>query len=184
MDKQLETDIRFLRIAKEVGLSSKCLSRKVGAIIVQNGSIVSEGRNGPPRRVKHCNERPSKFYLCLDKNEPYTTIENEIVLYFKQCPRKSLGYKSGEGLHLCLAQHGEENAINQAAMNGVSTKDGTLYAYVGQVCKSCAGSIINAGIKRLVYLQGPVYDNYTETILKESGITVVTIDKELVDAVQ
>ena len=53
---QLQWDLYYLRIAKTVSENSKCLSRKIGAVLVKDNSIISTGYNGPPRGVKHCNE--------------------------------------------------------------------------------------------------------------------------------
>ncbi len=169
-------DIYFLRIAKEVSKNSKCLSRQIGSVLVKDKSIVSTGYNGPARGIKHCNERTAKFYFELDNQKP------RIINYWdKQCPRKSLDYKSGQGLHLCQAGHAERNALIQAAKHGIATNGASLYCYCGQVCKDCAIEIVNAGISELVYLEGTPYDRYSETILKESGITIRQINKDLLN---
>ncbi|MDQ2985264.1 MAG: dCMP deaminase family protein [Armatimonadota bacterium] len=49
-----------------------------------------------------------------------------------------------------LAAHAEQNAIAQAAANGVSCEGATLFVTC-QPCSSCAKIIINSGIKRVVY---------------------------------
>lgn len=170
---QKEWDKYFLRIAREVSKNSKCLSRKIGAVLVKDKNIISTGYNGPAKGVKHCNERNMDFYANLDKRG---YVINE---YLINCPRKVLGYKSGEGLHLCQAGHAERNALIQAAKHGISTKDATLYCYCGQICKECVIEIINADVKELVYLAGSdVYDKYAGTLLEESGITIRTVNKE------
>jgi hypothetical protein len=38
--------------------------------------------------------------------------------------------------------------------------------------------MINAGVKELIYLQGPPYDQYADVILNESGIVVRRIDEK------
>ena len=87
-------DLYFLRLAKEVASNSKCLSRKIGAVLVKNKAVVSTGYNGPARGMKHCDERDLKFYLALEGNEP-----DELLGNASKCPRRELGYKSGEGFH-------------------------------------------------------------------------------------
>ena len=47
----------FLGICDKVAENSKCLSRKIGAVMVKDKSILSTGYNGPPRGVTHCGER-------------------------------------------------------------------------------------------------------------------------------
>lgn len=174
--KQLESDIRFLKIAKLIGESSKCLSRKIGSILVRENCIVSEGRNGPPRGTKHCNERKLQFYSNLNESNYKSSIID--VSIENKCPRRIFNYKSGEGLHLCCAQHSEENVINQAARNGISTLGAFLYAYCCLPCSKCMGSIINAGIKEVICLKvRPDYDTYSRVLTEESGILLREIDE-------
>lgn len=47
-------------------------------------------------------------------------------------------------------EHAERNAIYNAALIGVSTKDCTIYITSEAPCADCARGIINAGIKRVV----------------------------------
>lgn len=49
-----------------------------------------------------------------------------------------------------LAAHAEQNAIAQAAANGVSCEGATVYVTC-QPCSGCAKMMINAGIKRVVF---------------------------------
>lgn len=49
-----------------------------------------------------------------------------------------------------LAAHAEQNAICQAALNGVSTQGATVYITC-QPCNVCAKMLINAGITRVVF---------------------------------
>jgi dCMP deaminase len=177
-NKQLLKDLYFLRIAKEVSKASKCMSRQIGSVLVKEGCIISTGYNGAASGIKHCNERPLSFYLKLDGEQFKDT---DISIYRRDCPRKMLGYESGEGLHLCQASHSEANTIIQAAKNGICTLGSNLYCFCGEVCKNCAITIINAGIKELIYLKSDkVYDNYSGIILKESNIKIRLIDPNLI----
>lgn len=159
-------DIYFLNIAKEISKNSKCLSRKIGAVLVKDNAIVSTGYNGPARGVKYCDERDSDFYNSLND------LSHQSHEFSKNiCPRKQYGFKSGKGLHMCQAGHAERNALIQACRNGVSTKDTTLYCYCERPCKDCMVEIINAGISELVFLKkNYYYDKYSEILLKESNI--------------
>lgn len=47
-EKQLKYDTAYLRMAKEWGSLSYCKRRQVGAIIVKNRMIISDGYNGTP----------------------------------------------------------------------------------------------------------------------------------------
>ncbi len=170
-------DLYFLRIAREVSKRSKCMSRQIGAVLVKDNAIISTGYNGPARGMKHCNERNITFYNGLKPETPYEY--NEPESFPDICPRRIYNYKSGEGLHLCQAGHAERNALIQAARNGVSTKETTLYCYCCRPCKDCMIEIINAGISTLVYLiVDKDYDPYSATLLNESDI-ITRVYKEM-----
>jgi dCMP deaminase len=47
-DKQRRYDLAYLRMAKEWAQLSHCLRKQVGALIVRDGMIVSDGYNGTP----------------------------------------------------------------------------------------------------------------------------------------
>ena len=47
-EKKEKYDKAYLRIAKEWGNLSYCQRKKVGAIIVKNKMIISDGYNGTP----------------------------------------------------------------------------------------------------------------------------------------
>ncbi|MDG1797493.1 MAG: dCMP deaminase family protein [Flavobacteriales bacterium] len=48
IDKQLRYDLAYLKMALEWGKLSHCTRKKVGAIIVKNRMIISDGFNGAP----------------------------------------------------------------------------------------------------------------------------------------
>ena len=48
MEKQTKYDIVYLKMAKEWSNLSHCERKKVGALIVKNGMIISDGYNGTP----------------------------------------------------------------------------------------------------------------------------------------
>jgi dCMP deaminase len=175
----MNKDIYFLKIAQQVSKASKCLSRQIGSVLVKEGCIVSTGYNGPARGVKHCNERPASHYCWLEDRDSCLGH----LWDYKICPRRNLGYQSGEGLHLCQASHSERNAILQAAKNGISTNHTILYAYCPLPCKDCCIEIVNAGIKEIVCLKGNSYDKYSKVILTEANIVVREIDRSLVDEI-
>ncbi len=72
--------------------------------------------------------------------------------------------------HCIRALHAEQNAILQAAMNGVSTRGATVYVTC-QPCNHCAKMIINAGIERVVF-QGDYPDEFALELFAEAGIVL------------
>lgn len=140
-------DQYFMNIVELVKERSTCLRREVGAVIVKDKRILTSGYNGAPAGCMHCEEIG--------------------------CLREQLNVPSGERHELCRASHAEQNAIVQAAMYGVSIKDGTIYV-TAQPCVICSKLIINSGIKRVVY-RGDYPDELSMQLLLEAGIEVVRI---------
>lgn len=145
-------DEYFMELAYMASSRSTCLSRHVGAIIVKDKSIISTGYNGPASGVKHC-------------------------IDLGGCIRRSKkDYKSGAYLDLCPASHAEQNAIALAARNGTSTKDATIYV-TDFPCKDCMNSIINSGIKKIVF-EGDYDASLSKRIAKEAKIEIIQFKKE------
>ena len=65
-EKKEKYDKAYLRIAKEWGNLSYCQRKKVGAIIVKDKMIISDGYNGTPSGFENCCEDESgttKWYV-------------------------------------------------------------------------------------------------------------------------
>ncbi len=74
----------------------------------------------------------------------------------KVCSRKDKG--SLEESSSCRGVHAEANCIIQAALHGVSTEGATIYV-THFPCMSCAKMLVNAKIKRIVYINDYDMDN-------------------------
>lgn len=142
---RISKDTYFMNIAKAVAARSTCLRRQVGAIIVVDGRIVSTGYNGAPKGARHC----------LDMG----------------CLRDELKIPSGTQHSICRAVHGEENAIIQCAVHGVSPVGGTLYC-THAPCVMCIKTVVNAGIKRIVYDKEYPNMQVMQNTCNEAGIQV------------
>lgn len=55
-EKQLRYDLAYLKMAKSWSELSHCVRKKVGAIIVKNDMIISDGYNGTPSGFDNCCE--------------------------------------------------------------------------------------------------------------------------------
>ncbi len=137
----------FMRITNDVAERAICVKRKVGAAIVKDNHILSTGYNGAPKGFSHCTE--------------------------DTCIRKQMSVPSGQRHELCRGLHAEQNAIIQAAVQGVKIEGATLYCTY-QPCVICVKMMINAGIKKLVYAGG-YPDDLAAEMLKESNIEVVKL---------
>ncbi len=132
----------FMTLAAVAATRSTCLRRHVGAVIVKDGQIISSGYNGSPKGTPHCAETG--------------------------CLRMQLKIPSGERQEICRGSHAELNAIAQAASVGVSTAGAVLYC-THSPCAFCTKAIINAGIRRVVYLH-EYPDGLAEKLRDEAGI--------------
>jgi len=167
----MDWDEWFHLMCQTVSKKSQCLSRHIGAILTKDNSILSTGYNGPPRGLPHCSYRhsfdPALMEAYIKKGLSQSDIEKMTKTI---CPRRILGYKSGEGLDLCVAGHAEENAILNAARAGIQTKGCKLYMDCQIPCKNCLIKIINSGIEEIIVTGFKFYDRSAEYILKNSNL--------------
>ncbi len=132
----------FFQITYTVAQRSTCIRRKVGAIAVRDNHILATGYNGTPSGITHC-----------DKTG---------------CLRASLNVPSGERHEICRGLHAEQNVIIQAAQEGISLKNATIYCTT-QPCIICTKMLINVGIKE-IYYSNAYHDSLGVAMLEEAGI--------------
>ena len=160
----------FHDICKAVASKSPCLSRKIGAILVRDHSIVSTGYNGPPRGIPHC----GVDRVTQDKELAYALANTSFhpSRIKTECPRRILGFESGTHMELCPAQHAEENCVSNAARLGVSTLGTTLYMNSVIPCQKCFGTLINAGVVEVVIDSIEAYDRGVDYIMVNSTMKI------------
>ena len=121
MTKQEQFDRSYLEMARVWAKNSYCTRRKVGALLVKDRMIISDGFNGTPAGFENICEDPS-----TGKTKPYVL-------------------------------HAEANAVTDAP------------------CVECSKLIIQAGIKRVVYMiEYSVKDGIE--LLRRAGIEVCKYD--------
>jgi len=172
-------DDYFYNICLATAGNSKCLSRKIGAILVRDKRVISTGYNGPPEGVPRCDERwkLDDHYLTVELGKLIQAGKVKEVSELRgKCPRLFMGFKSGEGLDWCVAGHAEENAILSAARLGIATKGTVMYMTCGIPCSKCLVKIINAGIHNLVVTSFSLYDISSEYLVKTAGLNVRLFD--------
>jgi len=146
---RLSWDEYFMQIAQLVAQRATCLRRRVGAVIVKDKRMLATGYNGAPSGLAHCFEIG--------------------------CLRDKLKIPSGQRHELCRGLHGEQNAIIQASLYGISVKGSTIYI-TNQPCVICAKMLINAGVEQIVISDG-YPDPLALDFLKEAGIKVRKLKK-------
>ncbi|MEE9115507.1 MAG: cytidine/deoxycytidylate deaminase family protein [Thermoplasmata archaeon] len=145
--KRISRDEYYVNIAIDVSKRSTCTRRQIGSVVVNGDEIKSTGYNGNPRGLPHCDEIG--------------------------CIREEQNIPSGERSEVCTGVHAEQNALLQA---GKGANGATLYTTIVP-CNTCAKMIINAGIKRVVYL-----NDYPERmgleLLNEAKVPVEKMESE------
>ena len=121
-NKNLDLDKRYLRMAKVWAENSYCQRRQVGALIVKDKMIISDGYNGTPSGFENVCETEDGV------TKPYVlhAEANAII----SAPRERM---LGATLYMVC----------------VNPKDGTLMAGTSS-CMMCKRMIINAGISKVV----------------------------------
>lgn len=175
-------DQYFFNVAKVVAENSRCFSRKIGVVVVKdNRYIISTGYNGPSANFPNPGTKGfSDIVLNIVKPElkkRNITLVTYTDTIITTCPRKILGFASGEGVEFCPCAHAEGNAVASAARLGHPTKDCSLYLNVAIPCLNCAYAIVNAGIKEVIVTEIKAYEKEGFTglqILQHSGVTIRT----------
>lgn len=135
-EKQRQFDKHYLEMATVWAKNSYCKRRQVGALIVKDKMIISDGFNGTPEGFEND---------CEDE----------------------------AGLTKSYVLHAEANAITKVAKSGNNSLGATLYVTTSP-CIECSKLIIQAGIKRVVFLDK--YHNTTGLdLLLRAKIEVVNL---------
>jgi len=130
----------YFNVAKTISERSTCLHAHVGAILVKNDMIISQGYNGSARGEENCCDigtcsRPESIYIVGTPNN----------------------------YELCKSIHAEMNTIINAARHNGGTIGATMFVYYnridgrdvhGHVCNMCTFAIKNAGIIEVLLQEG------------------------------
>jgi len=136
-EKQLRYDSAYLKMALEWAKLSHCSRKQVGALIVRDRMIISDGYNGTPTGYDNCcedNKGDTHWYVL----------------------------------------HAEANALTKIAKSNQNADNATLYITLSP-CKECSKLILQAGITRVVYING-YKDTSGIDFLKNSGIQLTQIE--------
>ena len=120
-------DTHWMGIARSIAERSKCWKRKVGAVIIQDGRIVSAGYNGAPRGFDDHDQEDCQLF----------------------CPAALEASAKTNDYARCRSVHAEINALlfaNRADLAGA-----TIYV-PHSICMSCAKAIANSGVVRVVWM--------------------------------
>jgi len=164
-------DKYFYGVCVAVSKNSSCLSRKIGAILVNENLVIATSYNGPPTGIPHCDTYSRREWLY--ENKKHIGFKKEwISEHLDICPRKLIGYGTGEGIDVCIAAHAERNLLNQCARLGISTAGTSLYMNAEVTpCKECFLELIQARIKEVICYKTIQY-NDIKWLISNSNITI------------
>ncbi|HMN04460.1 MAG TPA: dCMP deaminase family protein [Flavobacteriales bacterium] len=131
--KQARYDQAYMKMALEWAKLSHCRRKQVGALLVKEGMIISDGYNGTPSGFPND---------CEDD----------------------------QGLTHWYVLHAEANAIMKVARSANNARGATLYL-THSPCKDCSKLVLQAGIRRLVYLD-PYKDTAGLELLEKGGVLI------------
>jgi len=158
-------DERCMQLAMTARLASGCISRQVGAVIIDSERrIVGVGWNDPPKTQIPCALRTCDELINDPHYEVFSEYERgeEFVKHIKSlnlgdkpfCFRTELANskKEAKKAEFTRALHAEENALFQASRNnGASLEGSTLYT-TSSTCTLCAKKAYQLGVERIVYI--------------------------------
>ncbi len=157
-------DERNMQIAMSIKYNSGCLSRHVGAVVVDSeGYVLGIGWNNPPIGQVPCALRTGNELVNSPCPDPVAFSSLERENYFinhigNRCTDKPYCFKDeygcvskkGKRVRFCRALHAEENAIRQEKEKNL--KGTTLYT-TDSPCENCAKIICQSNISRIVYIE-------------------------------
>lgn len=139
----------FMTITRQVAERSTCNRAKVGAVIVRDKNILATGYNGAPAGMPHC-------------------IDVGCLIYQSKTP-------NGETEENCFRTiHAEMNAIAQAAKNGATIKDASIYI-THTPCIHCLKVLVNTGIKS-IYYEKPYKLHTLDELLRYTHVQLEKVD--------
>ena len=146
-------DEYFLGLIEPLSKRATCDRGRSSAIIVSDkNTILTTGYVGSAPGDKHCDEVGHLMITIIDEN--------------------------GSHQHFVRTLHAEENAILQAAMDGIALCGATLYCKMTP-CINCARRITRVGIKRVVAQKRYHTDAPTRELFKRARVKLDIIDDVL-----
>jgi len=146
-------DAYFMEVMEAISKRATCDRGRSGCVIAKDNQLLVTGYVGSPIGLPHCDEVGHQMKKMLHADESITE-------------------------HCVRTVHAEQNAICQAAKNGVSIDGATLYCRMTP-CRVCAMLIINCGIKRVVCERKYHAGLESEALFKEAGVQLDFIHDEI-----
>jgi len=151
--KRPSWDEYFMEVTRTIAKRATCNRGRSGCVIAKDKQILATGYVGSPKGLLHCDE-----------------VGHDM---------RQVIHEDGEiSQHCVRTVHAEQNAICQAAKQGVSIKDATLYCKMTP-CRTCAMLIINSSIKKVVCEKKYHAGAESEAMFKKAGIKLEFFKEEV-----
>lgn len=133
-EKQLRYDVAYLKMAREWAKLSNCKRKQVGALIVKDSMIISDGYNGTPSGFENCcedeNEKTLWYVLHAEANAimkvaKSTHNSNGATLYITLSPCKEcskLVFQSGIRRVVFMKSYKDDSGIQFLSKAGVEVE--------------------------------------------------------------
>lgn len=139
-------DEYYSELARVMGTRSTCDRGRIGAVIVKDKRLLTGGYAGSPPGMPHCDE-------------------------VGHLMKKTTHEDGSESMHCLRTVHSEMNAILQAARFGIPIDGATMYCKFTP-CRTCAMSIMSAGIVRVVCLTRYHAGRESEDMFAQAGVAL------------
>jgi len=146
-------DEYFMEVMEAVSKRSTCDRGRSGCVIVKDKQILATGYVGSAAGDDHCDEVGHLYEKRI--HEDGTVSE-----------------------HCVRTIHAEQNAICQAAKNGIAIQGATVYQRMTP-CSVCARMYVNSGIKQVICQKKYHDSKESERLLKKCGVEIKYLSDEL-----
>lgn len=133
-----------MEVANAIAKRATCDRGRSGCVIARDRRILVTGYVGSPAGLPHCDDVGHQMKKVVHEDNSITQ-------------------------HCVRTVHAEQNAICQAAKQGVSIEGATLYCRMTP-CRVCAMLIINCGIKRVVCERKYHTGAESEAMFRQAGV--------------
>lgn len=146
-------DEYFMEVMDAISKRATCNRGRSGCVIARDNQLLVTGYVGSPVGLPHCDEVGHQMKKVIHEDGSVTE-------------------------HCVRTVHAEQNAICQAAKNGVDLDGATLYCRMTP-CRVCAMLIINCGIKRVVCERKYHAGTESEEMFRTAGVKLEFFHEEV-----
>ena len=148
-------DEYFMEVADAIAKRATCDRGRSGCVIARDNQLLVSGYVGSPPGLPHCDD-----------------VGHQL---------KTLTHEDGRQTTHCMRTiHAEQNAICQAARQGISLDGATLYCRMTP-CRTCAMLIIACGIRRVVCERRYHAAAESEAMFAEVGIKLEYVRDDVLE---